>query len=156
MVCCFCLFLKKFLVILLLCIPLIEVYAQSDSVAAFVTPEYHVGDIVLIRKETKKYLTGETPSRWFYFVKHSIMRVGSPRFPEGILLRGIISWVGKDDIILVESTDSASMSEQVVAEQKKQMEELVKEIEQLSESEKTALARLCCCYQYKNGYGAGC
>ena len=60
--------------------------------------DWHVGDTIMIKPETKHYLTGEEPSTWVYDREHTIQAIGSNRFPEGILVKGIISWVGPDDI----------------------------------------------------------
>lgn len=60
--------------------------------------DWHVGDTIMIKPETKHYLTGEEPSTWVYDREHTIQAIGSKRFPEGILVKGIISWVGPDDI----------------------------------------------------------
>ena len=38
-------------------------------------------------------------SKWVYNVEHTIQQVGGKRWPNGILIRGIYSWVGPDDIV---------------------------------------------------------
>ncbi len=88
--------------------------------------QWHVGDTILVKQSTKKYLTGEEPSKWVHFVEHTIQQVGGKRFPNGILLRGIYSWVGADDITK-KTSDELSKRAEV--------------IEQLSDDEKKALDR---------------
>lgn len=77
----------------------------ATNLFAATAADYSVGDTVIIKKETTKYLTGETPSKWVYFVEHTIQQIGTKRFPEGLLLKGIISWVGPDDVMLKSSKD---------------------------------------------------
>ena len=62
---------------------------------------FQVGDTIVINKSVTHYLTGEEPSKWVYNVRHQIGQIGGKRFPEGIFLRGIVSWVGPNDIMLV-------------------------------------------------------
>ena len=52
-----------------------------------------VGDAVQINPDCEKYLTGERPSKWVYGKEFHVQQLGTKRFPEGVLLRGIISWV---------------------------------------------------------------
>ena len=60
--------------------------------------DWKVGDTIMIKRSTTRYLTGEEPSKWVYDRKHTIQTLGSKRFPEGVLVAGIISWVGPNDI----------------------------------------------------------
>ena len=52
-----------------------------------------VGDSILIHKDTLHYLTGERISKWVYDKTHTIQQVGGKRYPYGILIQGIYSWV---------------------------------------------------------------
>ena len=52
-----------------------------------------VGDSILIHKDTPHYLTGERISKWVYDKTHTIQQVGGKRYPYGILIQGIYSWV---------------------------------------------------------------
>lgn len=92
-------------------------------------PELHAGDTVAIDRAHKKYLTGETMSTWVYDYRHVIRQVGGIRFPQGVLLRGINSWVKPEALHVVgphQETVAAPAEEQVQqekeqsAEQKKQ------------------------------------
>lgn len=76
---------------------------------------YQPGDTIVISKHTKHYLTGETISKWVYYVKHTIRQVGGKRFPNGILVGGIMSWVEPDDLFLmgpVNPTEQAKAKQQ--------------------------------------------
>ncbi len=64
------------------------------------TRTWLVGDTIVVKESTERYLTGERISKWVYYVKHPVQQVGSKRFPNGVLIRGIYSWVGNEDIIL--------------------------------------------------------
>ena len=55
--------------------------------------EIKVGDSIMINRDSLYYLTGERMSRWVYEVPHTIQQVGGKRYPYGILIRGIYSWV---------------------------------------------------------------
>ncbi len=71
-------------------------FAQEQQEAK----QWSVGDTIVVKKTTQQYLTGERPAKFVYFVEHIIMQVGTTRFPDGVLLRGICSWVGSNDIML--------------------------------------------------------
>lgn len=76
----------------------VNVSAQETAPKASVS-DFHVGDTIVIKKDHERYLTGEKMSKWVYDVEHTIQQVRGKRFPEGILIRGIYSWVGPDDIL---------------------------------------------------------
>lgn len=92
--------------------------------------EWQEGDRVMIRKEVTHYLTGEEPSKWVYFVEQQVQQVGGKRFPDGVLMRGILSWVGKDDLILIDSDEGVE-----------EMQKRAEEIEQMSDADKAALQK---------------
>ena len=75
-----------------------SVSAQEAAPAAQLS-DFSAGDTIVIKKDHERYLTGEKMSLWVYNVEHTIQQVGGKRFPEGILIRGIFSWVGPDDIV---------------------------------------------------------
>ncbi len=85
-----------------------------------------VGDTIVVKKTTEQYLTGERPSKWVYLVEHAIQQVGGKRFPDGVLIRGIYSWLGQDDIIL----KGAAQAE---------LEQRAQEVDSLSVADKKAL-----------------
>lgn len=70
------------------------------------THTLQVGDTITIKPGTKAYLTGEKPSKWVYNYRHVIQQVGGIRFPEGILLRGIYSWMAPENLQFVARQDS--------------------------------------------------
>ena len=52
-----------------------------------------VGDTVRIHPDTLRYLTGERIAKWVYKKPYTVQQVGGRRYPYGILLQGIYSWV---------------------------------------------------------------
>ncbi len=72
---------------------------------------YAAGDTIIITADQTHYLTGEKIANWVYNVMHTIKAVGGKRFPNGVLIEGIMSWVEPKDLRLVnpvERTDSAA------------------------------------------------
>lgn len=65
------------------------------------------GDTIVISKTQTHYLTGEKIANWVYYVEHTIMQIGGKRFPEGILIDGIYSWVGaeENELLLMSAVD---------------------------------------------------
>ena len=54
---------------------------------------FHEGDTIALDRNCTQFLTGEKPATWVFDVPHLIAQVGSQRFPNGVLLAGILSWV---------------------------------------------------------------
>ena len=73
-----------------------------------------IGDSVMIKRECQKYCTGETPSTWVWDKVHTVRQLGTKRFPEGVLLMNIYSWICEECLIPV------THNEQEVAEQPKE------------------------------------
>jgi len=59
------------------------------------------GDSVMIKPECDKYLTGEKPSTWVYDKVHTVGQLGTKRFPEGVLLMNIYSWICEECLVPV-------------------------------------------------------
>lgn len=101
--------------------------AQQDAAPAHQW-KVALGDTVMIKRDATKYLTGETPSSWVYSKPHTVGQLGTERFPEGILLFNINSWVGENDIVPVHPREQQAAPIQP-AEQAKPEEVVVKESE---------------------------
>lgn len=88
--------------------------AQNADTTQAVT--FQIGDTVVVNRETTHYMTGEKISRWVYNVTHTIRQVGSKFHQDGILLKGIRSWLHKDGLTLVniEEETSAQNVQEVV------------------------------------------
>lgn len=84
------------------------------------TQQIKVGDSIWIHKDTLHYLTGERISKWVYTKPHAVQQVGGKRYPYGVLLQGIYSWVYPGSIVpvhpeqptTVEESPAESISEQ--------------------------------------------
>ena len=66
-----------------------------------------VGDTVMINRDCAKYLTGEKPSVWVYDVPHTVYQLGTKRFPEGVLLMNINSWICEECLTPVSPREAA-------------------------------------------------
>ena len=80
------------------------VKAQASAQSAY---KPAVGDTVRIKPECEKYLTGEKPSAWVYDTVHTIGQIGTQRFPDGVLLMSIRSWICWDCITLVKAQNES-------------------------------------------------
>ncbi|MBQ0076678.1 MAG: hypothetical protein KBS69_06060, partial [Bacteroidales bacterium] len=99
------------------------------------------GDTIVISKSCTKYLTGETPSTWVYYVKHIVEQQGGKRFPNGILIRGIYSWIGPEDLFLAGSTAQTEAATAKKAADKKSVAERQEEVKQMPEEEQQSIAQ---------------
>lgn len=75
-------------------------FTSSFAFAQEKTTDYMVGDTIKIKKDAQTYLTGERPSSWVYGREFTIQQVGTRRFPDGLLLKGIYSWIAPKDVEL--------------------------------------------------------
>lgn len=95
---------------------------------------FAAGDTIIITADQTHYLTGEKIANWVYNVMHTIKAVGGKRFPNGVLIEGIMSWVEPGDLKLVnpvERTDSAAK-----AAAKEVLKHVVKGPDGLTEAER--------------------
>jgi hypothetical protein len=60
-----------------------------------------IGDSVMIKRECQKYSTGEQPSVWVWDKVHTVRQLGTKRFPDGVLLMNIYSWICEECLIPV-------------------------------------------------------
>ena len=72
---------------------MISSFAFGEETPRKTFDDYQVGDTVVIRDDNTVYLTGEKPSTWVYGRRFTIQQKGTKRFPEGLLIRGIYSWI---------------------------------------------------------------
>ena len=97
---------------------------------------FEVGDTIIINKASERYLTGERMSTWVYFVRHRIQQVGGTRFPNGILIQGIYSWVGPEDLLLIRSANPTPEAAARQAADAAQVEERIQDYQQLTEEQR--------------------
>ena len=96
--------------------------AQQDAQPA---PKHEfkvaIGDSVMIKRECQKYCTGETPSTWVWDKVHTVRQLGTKRFPDGVLLMNIYSWMCEDCLIPVNG-HAAEAAKEAAKEQKEAKE----------------------------------
>ncbi len=85
----------------LICASLVSTLSAQEAQAQKHEFKVAVGDSVMIKRECTKYLTGETPSVWVWDKVHVVRQLGTKRFPDGVLLMNIYSWVCEDCLIPV-------------------------------------------------------
>ena len=97
---------------------------KADEVVYTTGQTITVGDTVMINRDSLIYLTGERKSTWVYDKKHTVYQVGSKRFPQGILLKEILSWVNPSSLLPISiaapaivEEEPAPVVEQVVVEE---------------------------------------
>ena len=70
------------------------------------------GDSVMIKRECQEYLTGERPSVWVWDKVHTVYQLGTKRFPEGVLLMNINSWICEECLIPVHPREQEPVVEE--------------------------------------------
>ena len=80
-----------------------------------------IGDSVMIKPECQRYLTGERPSSWVWDKVHTVRQLGTKRFPDGVLLMNIYSWMCEDCLVNVNG-HAAEAAEKAAEEQAEQRE----------------------------------
>lgn len=104
------------------------------------------GDTIIVSKSQTNYLTGERIAKWVYYVRHVVQQVGGKRFPDGVLIRGIYSWVRPEDMLMlspVERQDSAINAALLkrMSRDKEEIEKRIEEAADLDEDTKSELER---------------
>jgi len=80
---------------------IIAIVAMSVAIGASAQDsQYSVkaGDKVQVSRNCATYLTGEKIASWVYDEPQTILKVGGKRFPNGVLLAGICSWVSLEAV----------------------------------------------------------
>lgn len=77
------------------------------------SPNLQVGDTVTVNEDATHYLTGEKISEWVYKVEHRIRQISTQKWKNGILIRGINSWLSPASV-----TKVGDKNEQQVVEEK--------------------------------------
>lgn len=101
--------------------------------------QFQQGDTIIISKDMKQYLTGEEPSEWVYYVRHIVGQVGGKRFPNGILVQGINSWVGPDGLLLVGATEHSAAADQRTRNDRAKVDQRREELRQMDKDRRKAI-----------------
>ena len=91
----------KTLLLCVLCLAASTVLAQEQTQQQPPTQTLQVGDTVTVNSDATHYLTGEKISQWVYKVTHRIRQIGSKQWGNGILIRGINSWLSPESVTKV-------------------------------------------------------
>ena len=102
---------------------------------------FQSGDTIIISKDVKQYLTGEEPSEWVYYVRHIVGQVGGKRFPQGILVQGINSWVGPDGLFLVGAANNTAAAQKQKAEDLKKVQQQANDFQKLDPNKQKEIAQ---------------
>ena len=73
------------------------------------------GDTVMFNRSIEQYCTGEKPSRWVYDKTFVVRQLGSKRFPDGVLLMPILSWIRESDLDVVNGRADEAKAEAAAA-----------------------------------------
>ena len=109
---------------------------QEKAVSPDANYLFRQGDTIVIKKSEKFYLTGEEMSEWVYYVRHVVLQVGGKRFPNGVLINGIYSWVDPQGLYLAGSSNTNRVTADRKAEDKPGIDERQKELEQMPTEER--------------------
>ena len=101
--------------------------------------QFQQGDTIIISKDVKQYLTGEEPSEWVYYVRHIVAQNGGKRFPEGILIQGINSWVGPDGLFLVGAQKHTPAAASKEARDRQKVDERRNELRNMEKTRREAI-----------------
>ncbi len=80
-----------------------------------------IGDSVMIKRECQQYCTGERPSVWVWDKVHTVRQLGTKKFPDGVLLMNIYSWMCEECLIPVNHHAKEAQAK-AEAEQKEERE----------------------------------
>ena len=98
-----------------------------------------IGDSVMIKRECQKYCTGETPSTWVWDKVHTVRQLGTKKFPDGVLLMNIYSWICDTCLIPVNGR-AEEAAKQAAAEQAEEREAWEKAARENADREAAAKA----------------
>ena len=133
----------------LICATVVSTVSAQQEAQPAQKHEFKVakGDSVMIKRECVKYLTGERPSTWVWDKVHTVYQLGTKRFPEGVLLWNIRSWICEECLINVNGR-AAEAAAQAAEEQKADREAFeqsvdpaAKAAEERAAAERAAIAR---------------
>ena len=108
------------LVIFTSLLPLVNASAQKALNYKESGAKIEVGDSVMINKDSLHYETGERILDWVYDQVHVVRQVGSKWHPDGILVKGIYSWITSGSAVVVnekEVSETETPSQETIVEE---------------------------------------
>lgn len=126
--------MKKYIITIVAAICSLTAVAQNNTKDIYYDGSHvniQPGDTVSIDSTQTRYLTGERMSTWVYKVNHIVKQAGGKRFPNGVLLQGINSWVIPQALIpnglvaeeIMKELQSGQTIEQAVQEKLEQVQD---------------------------------
>lgn len=126
--------MKKYIITIVAAICSLTAVAQNNTKDIYYDGSHvniQPGDTVSIDSTQTRYLTGERMSTWVYKVNHIVKQAGGKRFPNGVLLKGINSWVIPQALIpnglvaeeIMKELQSGQTIEQAVQEKLEQVQD---------------------------------
>ena len=101
----------------LTCASLVSGLSAQEAAQPATSHEFHleIGDSVMIKRECQRYMTGERPSTWVWDKVHTVRQLGTKRnpnkFPDGVLLMNIYSWMCEECLIQVNGRASEAAAQ---------------------------------------------
>ena len=108
------------LVIFTSLLPLVNASAQKALSYKDSGAPIEVGDSVMIHKDSLRYETGERILSWVYDEVHVVRQVGSKWHPDGILVKGIYSWITSGSAVVMNEknvVETETSSQETVVEE---------------------------------------
>ncbi len=90
---------------------LVSTLSAQDATVAPYQFRVAVGDSVMIKRECQQYSTGERPSTWVWDKVHTVRQLGTQRYPDGVLLMSIYSWICDTCLVNVSGNAAEAASE---------------------------------------------
>jgi hypothetical protein len=90
---------------------LVSTLSAQDATVAPYQFRVAVGDSVMIKRECQQYSTGERPSTWVWDKVHTVRQLGTQRYPDGVLLMSIYSWICDTCLVNVSGNAAETASE---------------------------------------------
>lgn len=126
----------------LICASVVSTLSAQQQAQPAQKHEFKVakGDSVMIKRECVEYLTGERPSVWVWDKVHTVYQLGTKRFPEGVLLWNIRSWICEECLIPVNghAKEAAAQAAEEQAEERAAFEEEMAKTKEAKEAARAA------------------
>lgn len=126
----------------LICASVVSTLSAQQQAQPAQKHEFKVakGDSVMIKRECVEYLTGERPSVWVWDKVHTVYQLGTKRFPEGVLLWNIRSWICEECLIPVNghAKEAAAKAAEEQAEERAAFEEEMAKTKDAKEAARAA------------------
>ena len=100
------------------------------------------GDTIIIAKGMTRYLSGQEPSEWVYYVRHVVAQVGGKKYPDGIRVDGINSWIAYETAYLAGAVNKTAEAEALERANRAHVETRQEELARKTEEEQEDIRRM--------------